>query len=77
MRRAIPFLLVGQAGVSGQFYMGKNDRGRMSIARKKRHPPNLRDLNRIERQLDRSFLRRRAVRGDPVLASASSIQTGA
>jgi N-acetylmuramic acid 6-phosphate (MurNAc-6-P) etherase len=39
MRRAIPFLLVGQAGVSGQFYMGKNDRGRMSIARKKDIPP--------------------------------------
>jgi hypothetical protein len=35
LRRAIPFLLVGQAGVSGQLYMGENGPACTVIAREK------------------------------------------
>ena len=73
---ALPGL--GVVADDGQLPSGRNSgaRGAGFSSRTPRRD-DLRDLNRIERQLDRSFLRRRAVRGDPVLASASSIQTGA
>ena len=76
LRRAIPFLLVGQT-VWGQLYMGENGPARMSIARETRISLRLRDFDRTSRQPDRAFLRRRVGSADPGSASASSIQTGA